>query len=81
MVTSNFFVMLLLSMLCFSLGRIVGKMESAVMMTNRLNSIMLALKKIETVSSLKGENLSTLSTEELVNRIQKQMELENDNHS
>jgi hypothetical protein len=81
MVTSNFFVMLLLSMLCFSLGRIVGKMESAAMMTNRLNSIMLALKKIETVSSLKGENLSTLSTEELVNRIQKQMELENDNHS
>jgi hypothetical protein len=80
MVTSNFFVMLLLSMLCFSLGRIVGKMESAVIMTNRLNSIMFALKKIEAVSSLKGENLATLSTEELVNRIQKQMELEDDNH-
>jgi hypothetical protein len=79
MVTSNFFVMLFLSLLCFSLGRIAGRIESSLMMTNRLNSMMLALKKIETISSLKGENLSNLSTEELVSRIQKQMELDDEN--
>lgn len=78
MVTSNFFVMLLLSLLCFSVGRLTGRMESSIIMTRRLNSMMLALKKIETISSLKGENLSNISTEELVNRIQKQMELEDD---
>lgn len=76
MVTTHFLVMVLLSLLCFSVGRLAGRMEASLIMTQRLNQIIHALKKIETVSALKGENLANLSTEELVNRIQKQMEIE-----
>jgi hypothetical protein len=78
MVTIHFFVIMFLSFLCFSLGRLAGRMESSILMSRRLNCIMLALKKVETISSLKGENLANVSSEELVKRINKQLELEDD---
>lgn len=78
MVTTHFLVMVLLSLLCFSVGRLAGRMEASLIMTQRLNEIIQALKKIQTVSALKGENLANLSTEDLVNRIQRQMEIEHD---
>jgi hypothetical protein len=76
MVTIHFFVIVLLSLLSFSLGRLAGRMESSIIMTRRLNSIIMALKRVETISSLKGEDLTNVSSEELVRRINKQMELD-----
>lgn len=78
MVEIHFFVIVLLSFISFSLGRVVGRLESSLLMTTRLNSIIDALKKIQTISSLRGEDVSKLSSEELIRRIQKQLELEDD---
>ena len=78
MVTVNFFVIVLLSLLSFSLGRTFGRVESSIQMTNKLNSIIVAMKKVETLASLKGEDISKLSTDEIVHRTKKQMEIKDD---
>ena len=76
MVTANFFVIVFISLLCFSLGRVYGRAESSLIYSSRLNDVLTAMKRINEVASLKGEDLTT---EEIVKRTRKQMELNNDN--
>jgi len=78
MVTANFFVIVFISLLCFSLGRVYGRAESSLVYSNRMNEVLTAMKRVNEVASLKGEDLTKLTTEEIVQRTRKQMELNND---
>jgi hypothetical protein len=43
-----------------------------------MNEVLTAMKRVNEVASLKGEDLTKLTTEEIVQRTRKQMELNND---
>ena len=62
----------------FLIGRVYGQVESALIFTQRINSIIDALKKVENLALLKGEDLSKLSTKDLIERARKHMETRND---
>lgn len=78
MVESNFFVTCLISLLCFSLGRVAGRLEASVIYSKRINDIIAALKKVEQLASLKGEDISSIPTTEIVYRTQKILETNNE---
>lgn len=65
-------------LIVFLAGRICGQFESAVLYSQRINSVIDAIKKVENLAALKGEDLSKVSTKELVERARKQMELKKD---
>jgi len=73
MVNVHFAFIALLALAAFSLGRTFGKVESSILFSQRVNLIISALRKVETLASLKGENIEKLSTEELVHRTQKHL--------
>jgi len=75
MVTSQFLIICFLSFLSFSLGRVVGKLEASAIFSRRMNDIVGALKKVEQLAELRGEDLTKLSSQEIVNRTQKQLEI------
>lgn len=79
MVTIHGLVIALIALVCFSLGRVSGRVEASLLYSSRLNDILTALKKVGEIASLKGEDLTKLTTEEIVHRTRKQMELNNDN--
>ena len=75
MVTVHFAVVVLLALLSFSLGRTFGRIQSSVDFSNTLRLVLSALKKVETLAALKGEDVSKLSAEELIHRTRKQLEI------
>lgn len=77
MVEIHFFVLVFLSFLSFSLGRTFGRVESSTLFNARIQATIEALKKVEQLASLKGEDLSKLPTTEIVARAQKQLEIKN----
>jgi hypothetical protein len=79
MVTVNFFVIVLISLLCFSVGQMSGRIEASVLYSNRLHEILTAMKKVSEIASLRGEDLTKLSTEEIVTRTKKHLELKDEN--
>lgn len=78
MVTSQFLIICFVTLLAFSLGRVSGRLEASVMFSRRMNDIIGALKKVEQLAELKGEDVSTLSSQELVHRTQKQLDIKDD---
>lgn len=60
-----------MSLLCFSLGRSIGRLEGSVSMAHKFNTILSAIKKVENLAQLKGEDLSKISPEELIARAEK----------
>lgn len=78
MVTSQFLIICFVTLLAFSLGRLSGRLEASVMFSRRMNDIIGALKKVEQLAELKGEDVSTLSSQELVHRTQKQLDIKDD---
>jgi proline racemase len=80
MVTIHFAFIAILALGCFSLGRTFGRVECSLAYQKRISAIVEAVKKAEQLAALKGESLASLSTEEIVHRTQKQMEIkENEN--
>lgn len=78
MITVHFAVFVLLALLSFSLGRTFGRVQSSIEFSNTLRLILSALKKVETLAALKGEDISKLSTEELIHRTTKQLQIKED---
>lgn len=79
MVTSHFLLMCFLSLLSFSLGRVAGRLEASAIFSRRMNEIIGALKKVEQLAELRGEDVTKLSPQELVHRTQKQLDIKDDN--
>jgi hypothetical protein len=48
------------------------------MFGQHINAIIDAMRKVEKIAALRGEDVSKLSTSEIVHRTQKQMEIAND---
>lgn len=72
----QFLVMALLALFSFSLGRTFGRVETTLSFNHKLRMIISALRKVDTLATLKGEDVSNLSTEELVRRATKHIESE-----
>lgn len=78
MVSSTFVYTIVASFVCFMFGRYCGRVEATILFGRRLNAIIDAMRKVEKLASLKGEDMSKLSTSEIVHRTQKQMEITDD---
>lgn len=78
MVGSTTLLLIASHLLVFLIGRIYGQVESAIAFSKRINSIIDAMRKVENLAALKGEDISNLSTQEILNRTKKQMEIKND---
>jgi len=78
MVSIHFAILVVLFLFAFSIGRTFGRAEAGVLFNKRLNSIISALQKVETLASLKGEDISKLSTDDLVHRAKKQLKIADD---
>lgn len=65
----------------FWIGRMAGRVEATLEFNIRIQKTIAALKKVETLAMLKGEDVSKLSTEELVSRANKQMVVTDDTES
>lgn len=75
MVTIHFIMLCFISLLCFSLGRAYGRIEAGLIFNQKINSIITALKRVQQLAELRGEDLTKVSSEEIVYRTQKQLEL------
>jgi replicative superfamily II helicase len=62
---------------CFLFGRYCGRVEAAIIFSQRINLIIDAIRKVEKLASLRGEDISKLTSDEIVHRAQKQMEIKN----
>lgn len=78
MVDQTVVFIVVVALVFFSLGRITGRAEAAIIFRQRMNNIISALKKVEQLAALRGEDLSKVSTEEIVTRAQKQLEIKTD---
>lgn len=78
MVTVHALVIVFISFVCFSLGRLSGRAEAYIIFSKRLNDIVCAIKKLDEISSLRGQNISNMSAEEIVQRTKKIMELDDE---
>jgi hypothetical protein len=78
MVSSTFIYTVIASLISFLFGRYCGRVEAAIIFGQRINSIIDAMRKVEKIAALKGEDMSKLSTSEIVHRTQKQMEIIDD---
>lgn len=75
---TQFIAIVLASLLSFSVGRIFGRVETTAVFNQRLQQILAAMRKVETLAHLRGEDLSKLSTEEIAYRTKKQLEMKGD---
>lgn len=75
MVSSTFLLFCGATLFAFSLGRVSGRVEASLAFQRRMNDIIDALKKVEQLAVLKGEDISKLSSQEIVHRTQKQLEI------
>lgn len=78
MVNSTFVYCVVSSFVCFLFGRYCGRVEASIMFGQHINAIIDAMRKVEKIAALRGEDVSKLSTSEIVHRTQKQMEIAND---
>lgn len=78
MVSSSFLYTVVASLISFLFGRYCGRIEAAILFGQRINHIIDAMRKVEKLASLKGEDVSKLSTSEIVYRTQKLMETKDD---
>lgn len=62
----------------FFMGKALGKLEMSILMRSEILSIIDAVRKVEQVSSLKGEDINKMSIDELMNRVKVQMQLKKD---
>lgn len=67
-----------LSLLTFSLGRLSGRVEASMLYNKKLKDLLEAIKKVEQLASLRGEDVSKLSSDEILYRAKKQLELKHD---
>lgn len=75
----QFLAMALLALFSFSLGRTFGRVETTLSFNHKMQLLISAMRKVDTLASLKGEDMSKLSTEEIVRRTKKQLESEDNN--
>ena len=61
----------------YSLGRLAGRIEVSLTFQQNMPAIISALKKVQQLAELRGEDASKLSTQEIVIRIQKQLDIKN----
>lgn len=72
-------ILLVLSYLfVFLFGRVYGRIESSIIFSQRINAIIDAIRRVENLASLKGEDLSKVPTQEIIERTKKQMEIKLD---
>lgn len=74
----QFIALALVSLFSFSLGRTFGRIETTLSFNHKMQSLISALKKVDTLAALRGEDVSKLSTDEIVRRTKKQLESEDD---
>lgn len=78
MVNESVLLIVVIALVFFSLGRVSGRLEATLLFRQRMNDIIGALKKVEQLAVLRGEDMSKLSSEEIVTRTQKQLEIKSD---
>lgn len=72
-------ILSIVSYVCvFLFGRIYGQIESSMLFSRRINALIEAMRKVENLATLRGEDLSKISTNEWVERTRKQMDITND---
>jgi hypothetical protein len=57
------------------MGKALGKVEMSIQMRSEILRIIDAVKKVEQVSSLKGEDISKMSVDDLMKKVKDQMNL------
>lgn len=64
--------------LCFLAGKAVGRLETIVSFPQQLTVLIQALNKVENLCALKGQKMSDLSSQELIQRVNEQLALMRD---
>lgn len=59
----------------YSLGRLAGRIEASFVFQERMSLIISSLRKVQQLAELRGEDISKLPPQEVVDRIQKQLEI------
>ena len=67
-----------LNVIFFFMGRSLGRVEMSIQMRREILGIIDAVRKVEHVSSLKGEDISKMSIDDLMKKVKDQMNLKND---
>ena len=78
MVTATHLLIVGVIFVAFFFGRFVGRVESSILFSNHIASVIDAIRKVETLAALKGEDISKLSAEEIVLRANKQLQIKKD---
>ena len=78
MVSTTTLLLVASHLFVFFIGRIYGQVEATFAFSKRINSIIEALRKVNELAALKGEDISNLSTQEILHRTKKQMEIKDD---
>lgn len=73
MVSINFIVLVLALVSSFLLGRSCGSIETSVRLHQRFAMLISAIKQVEALSSLSGEDLSKVPIDEIVSRAKTHM--------
>jgi len=70
-----FIVIAFLMFFSYMLGSVFGELRAIHATNERLKNFLVALKKVSDLATLRGEDFSKLSDTELLDRIQKQLEV------
>ena len=75
MVTIHLAILAIILIFAFSIGRVFGRVETTLKVYAKMNAIISALKKVNELASLRGEDISKLSTDELIRRAENQIKI------
>lgn len=75
MVTIHFAFLVIIVIFAFSVGKTFGRIETSIIFNRKLTSIISALKKVNQIAALRGEDIAKMSTEEIVRRTENQLKI------
>jgi hypothetical protein len=75
MIEMTIILLIFLNIIVFFMGKALGKVEMSIQMRSEILRIIDAVKKVEQVSSLKGEDISKMSVDDLMKKVKDQMNL------
>jgi cell fate (sporulation/competence/biofilm development) regulator YmcA (YheA/YmcA/DUF963 family) len=76
--SSQFAAIALATMLSFFLGRTFGRIETTIALNQKIHLIVSAMRKVEKLATLRGEDVSKISVDELLRRTETQLQVKDD---
>lgn len=76
--STQFAAIVLATLLSFFLGRTFGRIETTIALNHKIHLIITAMRKVEKLAALRGEDVSKISLDELLRRTETQLQVKDD---